>query len=137
MKRLGYTSYVAQGGDWGSPISSAMARQGAAALLGIHINLPATIPSEVAAALVGGGSAPKELSAKERAAFDFLIIFNKKYRAYAAIMGTRPQTIGYALTDSPAGLAAWMFDYNNGEPQRLLRRDEMLDDVTLYWLTKT
>jgi pimeloyl-ACP methyl ester carboxylesterase len=137
MKRLGYTSYVAQGGDWGSPISSAMARQGAAGLLGIHINLPATIPPEVAAALAGGGSAPKELSANERAAFDSLIIFNKKYRAYAAIMGTRPQTIGYALMDSPAGLAAWMFDYNNGEPQRLLSRDEMLDDVTLYWLTKT
>src|SRR4051812_26733230 len=137
MKRLGYTSYVAQGGDWGSPISSAMARQGAAGLLGIHINLPATIPSEVAAALLGGGSAPKDLSAKERAAFDSLSTFNKKYRAYAAIMGTRPQTIGYALTDSPAGLAAWMFDYNNGEPQRLLSRDEMLDDITLYWLTKT
>src|SRR3954451_8097768 len=137
MKRLGYTSYVAQGGDWGSPISSAMARQEAAGLLGIHINLPATIPSEVAAALLGGGPAPKELSAKERAGFDSLIIFNKKYRAYAAIMGPRPQTISYALMDSPAGLAAWMFDYNNGEPQRLLSRDEMLDDVTLYWLTNT
>jgi pimeloyl-ACP methyl ester carboxylesterase len=137
MKRLGYTSYVAQGGDWGAPITSAMARQAPAGLLGIHINLPATIPSEVAAALAAGAPAPNDLSAKERAAFESLGTFNKKYRAYAAIMGTRPQTVAYALTDSPAGLAAWMFDYNNGEPQRLLTKDEMLDDVTLYWLTKT
>src|SRR4051794_9171119 len=137
MKRLGYTRYVAQGGDWGSPITSAMARQAPAGLLGIHINLPATIPSEVAAPLSVGGPAPNDLSAKERAAFDSLATFNKKYRAYAAIMGTRPQTIAYALTDSPAGLAAWMFDYNSGEPQRLLTKDEMLDDVTLYWLTNT
>jgi pimeloyl-ACP methyl ester carboxylesterase len=137
MKRLGYTYYVAQGGDWGSPISSAMARQAPAALLGIHINLPATLPSDVASVLAGGGPAPQHLSSKERAAFDSLSTFYKKYRAYAAMMGTRPQTIGYALTDSPAGLAAWMSDYNNGEPQRLLNRDEMLDDVTLYWLTNT
>lgn len=137
MKRLGYTHYVAQGGDWGSPISSAMARQGPPGLLGIHINLPATIPSEVAAALAGGGPAPHDFSDKERAAFNALSTFNEKYRAYAAIMGTRPQTIGYALADSPAGLAAWMFDYNNGEPQRLLGKDDMLDNVTLYWLTNT
>ncbi|WP_346658388.1 epoxide hydrolase family protein [Bradyrhizobium sp. 147] len=137
MKRLGYTHYVAQGGDWGSPISSAMARQGPPGLLGIHINLPATIPSEVAAALAGGGPAPHDFSDKERAAFNALSTFNKKYRAYAAIMGTRPQTICYALANSPAGLAAWMFDYNNGEPQRLLGKDDMLDNVTLYWLTNT
>jgi pimeloyl-ACP methyl ester carboxylesterase len=90
MKRLGYTRYVAQGGDWGSPVSSAMARQGAAGLLGIHINLPATVPADVAMALAGGGPAPAGLSAKERAAFDSLDTFFKKYRAYGAMMGTRP-----------------------------------------------
>lgn len=137
MNRLGYRRYVAQGGDWGAPISSAMARQAPAGLLGIHINLPAAVPSEIAALLATGAPAPQELSPREREAFDALSIFYKKYRAYAAMMGTRPQTIGYALTDSPAGLAAWMLDYNNAEPLRLLTRDEMLDDVTLYWLTNT
>ena len=131
MRRLGYTRYVAQGGDWGAPVSSAMARQAPAGLLGIHVNLPATVPAEVAMVLAGGGPAPADLSDKERAAFASLDTFYKKYRAYAAMMGTRPQMIGYALTDSPAGLAAWMFDYNNVEPERLLTRDEMLDDVTL------
>jgi pimeloyl-ACP methyl ester carboxylesterase len=137
MKRLGYTRYVAQGGDWGSPVSSAMARQAPAGLLGIHINLPATIPTEIAAVLAAGGPAPAGLSEKERAAFVSLDTFFKKYRAYGAIMGTRPQTIGYALADSPVGLAAWIFDYNNGEPERLLDRDDVLDDITLYWLTNT
>ena len=137
MKRLGYTRYVAQGGDWGSPVSSAMARQAAAGLIGIHINLPATLPPDVAAVLNAGGPAPAGLSEKERAAFASLDTFYKKYRAYGAMMGTRPQTIGYALTDSPVGLAAWMYDYNNGEPERLLHRDDVLDDITLYWLTNT
>jgi pimeloyl-ACP methyl ester carboxylesterase len=137
MKRLGYTRYVAQGGDWGSPVSSAMARQAPAGLLGIHINLPATIPPEVAAVLAAGGPAPAGLSEKERAAFDSLDTFYKKYRAYGAVMGTRPQMIGYALTDSPVGLAAWIYDYNNGEPERLLDRDDVLDDITLYWLTNS
>jgi pimeloyl-ACP methyl ester carboxylesterase len=137
MKRLGYTHYVAQGGDWGSPVSSAMARQAPVGLLGIHINLPATVPPEIAKLLGGGGPAPAELSEKERAAFDSLAHFFKNYRAYAAMMGTRPQTIGYALTDSPAGLAAWIYDYNNGEPERLLDRDQLLDDITLYWLTNS
>jgi pimeloyl-ACP methyl ester carboxylesterase len=137
MQRLGYTRYVAQGGDWGSPVSSAMARQASPGLLGIHINLPATVPTEIAAVLAASGPAPAGLSEKERAAFDALDTFYKKYRAYAAMMGTRPQTIGYALTDSPVGLAAWMYDYNNGEAERLLSRDDMLDDVTLYWLTNS
>jgi pimeloyl-ACP methyl ester carboxylesterase len=137
MKRLGYTRYVAQGGDWGSPISSAMARQSAAGLLGIHINLPATIPPDVAAVLNSAGPAPAGLSDKERAAFDSLDAFYKKRRAYAQMMGTRPQVIGQALTDSPAGLAAFMYDYNDGEPERLLTKDDFLDDVTLYWLTNT
>jgi pimeloyl-ACP methyl ester carboxylesterase len=91
----------------------------------------------VAAVLAAGGPAPQDLSAKERAAFDTLGTFYKKYRGYAVMMGSRPQTIGYALTDSPAALAAWILDFNNGEPQRRLSRDEMLDDVTLYWLTNT
>jgi pimeloyl-ACP methyl ester carboxylesterase len=137
MRRLGYTRYVAQGGDWGSPVSSAMARQAVAGLLGIHINLPATVPSDVAAALATGGPAPAGLSDKERAAFNALDTFFKRYRAYGVIMGTRPQTIGYSLADSPVGLAAWIFDYNNGEPERRLNRDDVLDDVTLYWLTNT
>lgn len=137
MKRLGYTHYVAQGGDWGSPVSSAMARQALHGLLGIHINLPATVPSEIAAVLATGGAAPVGLSDKERAAFHSLSTFFKKYRAYGVMMGTRPQTIGYALADSPVGLAAWIYDYNNGEPERRLHRDDVLDDITLYWLTNT
>ena len=91
----------------------------------------------MAAVLASGGPAPAGLSGKERAAFNSLDTFYKKYRAYGAIMGTRPQTIGYALADSPVGLAAWIFDYNNGEPERRLNRDDVLDNVTLYWLTNT
>ena len=137
MNRLGYPRYVAQGGDWGSPVSSAMARHGAKGLLGIHINLPATVPSDVAAVLAIGGQAPAGLSESERSAFDAIDIFYKKRRAYGAMMGTRPQVIGQALTDSPAGLAAFMYDYNNGEAERLLARDDFLDNVTLYWLTNS
>ena len=137
MKRLGYTRYVAQGGDWGAPVSSAMARQSAAGLLGIHINLPAAVPPEIAAVLATGGPAPAGLSAKERAAFDAIDTFYKRRRAYGAMMGTRPQVIGQALTDSPAGLAVFMYDYNDGEAERLLARDDFLDNVTLYWLTNT
>jgi pimeloyl-ACP methyl ester carboxylesterase len=137
MKRVGYTRYVAQGGDWGSPISSAMARQAPAGLLGIHINLPATVPAEAAVALMNASAAPAGFSEKERAAYESLATFFNKYRAYALMMGTRPQTIGYALTDSPVALAAWMYDYNDGEPERLLGKDDFLDNVTLYWLTNT
>ena len=137
MNRLGYARYVAQGGDWGSPVSSAMARQAPAGLLGIHINLPATVPSDVAAVLAGGGPAPAGLSEKERAAFDSLDTFYKMRRAYAVLMGTRPQVIGQALTDSPAGFAAFMYDYNDAEPERLLTNDDFLDNVTLYWLTNS
>ncbi|WP_432761421.1 epoxide hydrolase family protein [Rhizobium mayense] len=137
MKRLGYTRYVAQGGDWGSPVSEAMALQAPEGLLGIHINLPAAVPPDVAALLTSGGPPPAGLSNKERAAFDALDDLFKKKRAYAAIMGTRPQTIGYALTDSPAGLAAFIYDYNDGEPERLLSKDDVLDDISLYWLTNS
>ena len=145
MQRLGYTRYVAQGGDWGSPISSAMARQAPAGLLGIHINLPATIPPDVATVLASGGPAPAGLSEKERAAFDSLNLFNKKERAYAVIMGTRPQTIGYGLTDSPVGLAAWLLGHpgfaqwtsSGSNFAKSPTKDEVLDDITLYWLTNS
>jgi pimeloyl-ACP methyl ester carboxylesterase len=137
MKRLGYARYVAQGGDWGAPISTAMARQAPAGLLGVHVNLPATIPPEVGAVLAAGGPAPAGLSESERAAFEALDTFSKKNRAYSVMMNTRPQMISYGLTDSPAGLAAFIYDYNNGEPERLLSKDQMLDDITLYWLTNT
>jgi pimeloyl-ACP methyl ester carboxylesterase len=143
MKRLGYSRYAAQGGDWGSPISSAMARQALAGLLGIHINLPATIPPDVAVVLASGGPVPSGLSKKERAAFDSLDTFNKKERAYAVMMGTRPQTVGYGLTDSPTGLAAWMlghpgfaqWTYSGSDSEKSPTKDEVLDDITLYWLT--
>jgi pimeloyl-ACP methyl ester carboxylesterase len=144
MQRLGYTRYVAQGGDWGSPISSAMARQAPAGLLGIHINLPATIPPDVATVLASGGPAPTALSEQERAAFGSLNIFNQKDRAYAVMMGTRPQTIGYGLTDSPIGLAAWLLGHpgfaqwtSSGNSEKSPTKDEVLDDITLYWLTNS
>ncbi|MRG58057.1 alpha/beta fold hydrolase [Phyllobacterium sp. SYP-B3895] len=144
MKRLGYTRYVAQGGDWGSPVSSAMARLAPPGLLGIHINLPAVVPPEVAAALASGGPAPAGLSDQERATFDVLSAAAKTgNRSYATMMGTRPQTIGYGITDSPAGLAAWMlghpgfstWTYSTDDPEK--SPDEVLDDITLYWLTNT
>ncbi|WP_197076940.1 alpha/beta hydrolase [Hymenobacter terrenus] len=136
MQRLGYPRYVAQGGDWGAVVSHALARQAPAGLLGVHISLPATVPAEVGG-LLGSGAAPAGLSDPERAAFESLNTFYKKNRAYSVLMATRPQLIGYGLTDSPAGLAAWMSDYNNGEPERLLSRDQLLDDISLYWLTNT
>jgi pimeloyl-ACP methyl ester carboxylesterase len=144
MKRLGYTRYVAQGGDWGAPISSAMARQGAAGLLGIHINLPATVPPEVAAVL-GGGSVPPGLSEKERAVLEALMANAKKGNsAYFTMMTARPQTVGYGATDSPAGLAAWIlvhpgfaaWAYGNDAGQSPTK-DDVLDNITLYWLTNT
>jgi pimeloyl-ACP methyl ester carboxylesterase len=88
-------------------------------------------------ALAAGGPAPAGLSEQERATFDALDTFYKKNTAYILMMATRPQMIGYALTDSPAGLAAFVYDYNNGEPERLLAKDEVLDDISLYWLTNT
>lgn len=143
MKRLGYKRYVSQGGDWGSVISDAMARQAPQGLLGIHVNMPATVPPEAAKAMLTGGPAPAGLSEKEQKAFDALNTFFRKNGAYGAMMSTRPQTVGYGLTDSPAGLAAWMYDkfaqwtYSGGEPEKSLTRDEMLDDITLYWLTNS
>ncbi len=145
MKRLGYTHYVAQGGDWGAPITSAMARQASPGLLGIHLNLPATVPPEVTAALAAGGPAPAGLSEKERAVFDALMTYNKKgSSAYFAMMTARPQTIGYGVTDSPAGLAAWLLVHPGfaqwtygDDPKQSPTKDEVLDDITLYWLTNS
>jgi pimeloyl-ACP methyl ester carboxylesterase len=143
MKRLGYDRYVAQGGDWGSPVSSAMARQAAAGLLGIHINLPATIPPEVAAMLPVGGPPPAGLSESERAVFDALVMNAKKGNAaYFTMMTARPQTVGYGATDSPAGLAAWIlvhpgFAQWTADPRQSPTRDDVLDNITLYWLTNT
>jgi pimeloyl-ACP methyl ester carboxylesterase len=144
MKRLGYTRYVAQGGDWGTPISSAMARQAAAGLLGIHINLPATVPPEVAAAL-GGGPVPAGLTEKERAVLDALMMSGKNGNlAYFTIMTARPQTVGYGATDSPAGLAAWTLVHPGfaqwtygADPGTSPTKDDVLDNITLYWLTNT
>jgi pimeloyl-ACP methyl ester carboxylesterase len=137
MKRLGYARYVAQGGDWGALIAETMGRLAPPGLLGIHVNYPATVPPEIAKAIGAGEPPPPNLSADEKAAYLSLGTFLTKHAGYRVIQGTRPQTIGYGLSDSPAGLAAWMFDYNGGEPQRSLTKDEMLDDVTLYWLTNS
>jgi pimeloyl-ACP methyl ester carboxylesterase len=144
MKRLGYTRYVAQGGDWGTPISSAMARQAAAGLLGIHINLPATVPPEVAVALVGG-PVPTGLSEKERAVLDALMASGKNGNlAYFTMMTARPQTIGYGATDSPAFLVAWMLVHPGfaqwtygAYTEKSPTKDDVLDNITLYWLTNT
>jgi pimeloyl-ACP methyl ester carboxylesterase len=135
MNRLGYTRYVAQGGDWGAPISGAMARQAPASLLGIHLNYPGSVPPEIDRAIRNGDPAPAGLSAAENAAFDALKNFSAKGAGYRAIMGTRPQTLGYGLADSPVAFAAFMYDYNGGEPQHALTKDEVLENVTLYWLT--
>ena len=143
MRRLGYTRYVSQGGDWGAVVSDVMARQAPPGLLGIHINMPATVPPEIAKVLASGGPAPAGLSPEEKVAFDGMDALYKKGSGYALMMVTRPQTLGYSLADSPVGLAAWFYDkfadwtYSAGEPEKVLTRDEMLDDITLYWLTNT
>jgi pimeloyl-ACP methyl ester carboxylesterase len=145
MKRLGYTRYVAQGGDWGSPISSAMARQAPPGLLGIHINLPATVPPEVAAALGGAAPLPANLTDKERAVVDALMASGKQGNlAYFTMLTARPQTVGYGATDSPAGLAAWVLVHPGfaqwtygADPGQSPTKDDVLDNITLYWLTNT
>lgn len=143
MRRLGYTRYVSQGGDWGAIVSEAMARQKLDGLLAIHINMPAVVPPDIARILGRGDPAPAHLSAAERRAFASLDDFYKKGAGYAAIMNTRPQTIGYSLADSPVGMAAFYYDkfaawtHSGGEPERAITLDEMLDNITLYWLTNT
>ncbi|MBV9222239.1 MAG: alpha/beta fold hydrolase [Methylobacteriaceae bacterium] len=145
MQRLGYTRYVAQGGDWGSLISNALGRQAPPGLLGIHINLPATVPPEVAAVLATGGPAPAGLTEKERAAYEALDTGAKKGNmAYFVMMSARPQALGYGLTDSPAGLAAWMLVHPGfarwtygADPEKSPTKDDVLDNIALYWLTNS
>jgi pimeloyl-ACP methyl ester carboxylesterase len=151
MKRLGYTRYVAQGGDWGAFVVDQMGLQAPAGLLAIHTNMPATVPADVDKALLTGGPPPSGLSAEERRAYDQLVRTFKQVD-YARLMASRPQTL-YGIADSPVGLAAWLLDHNdaNGQPAAAvvsalsrttsatgeLTRDEILDNITLYWLTNT
>jgi pimeloyl-ACP methyl ester carboxylesterase len=146
MQRLGYTHYVAQGGDWGNAVSEIMALQRPPGLLAIHTNMAATVPSDLSKALAEGGPAPAGLSAEEKHAWDQLQDFYKTGLGYAIEMNNRPQTL-YGIVDSPVGLAAWMLDHDIRSYQMIARvfegktegltRDDVLDNVTLYWLTNT
>ena len=151
MTRLGYTRYVAQGGDWGAFVVDQMGLQAPAGLLGIHTNMPATVPADVDKALLTGQPAPSGLSAEERRAYQQLERTFKQVD-YAKLMASRPQTL-YGIADSPVGLAAWLLDHNDADGQPAaavhsalsrttsatgeLTRDEILDNITLYWLTNT
>jgi pimeloyl-ACP methyl ester carboxylesterase len=146
MNRLGYTRFVAQGGDWGNAVTEQMALLQPPGLIGIHTNMPATVPADVATALQFGQPPPSGLSADEKTAWDQLDFFYKHGLGYAQEMANRPQTL-YALADSPIGLAAWMLDHDarsqaliarvfDGQPEGLTR-DDILSNITLYWLTNT
>ena len=146
MQRLGYTKYVAQGGDWGNAVSEVMALQQPPGLLGIHTNMAATVPPDVSKALAVGGPPPAGLSPDEKHARDQLDDFYKNGLGYALEMNNRPQTL-YGIVDSPVGLAAWMIDHDirsyrmiaravDDKPEGLTR-DDILDNITLYWLTNT
>jgi pimeloyl-ACP methyl ester carboxylesterase len=146
MQRLGYTRYVAQGGDWGNAVSEVMALQQPPGLLGIHTNMAATVPADVSKALSVAGPPPAGLSADEKHAWDQLDDFYRHGLGYAQEMSNRPQTL-YGIADSPVGLAAWMLDHDirsygmiarvfDGKAEGLTR-DDVLDNVTLYWLTNT
>jgi len=146
MKRLGYTRFVAQGGDWGNAVSEQMALQAPPELLGISTNMAATVPADVAKALAAGGPPPAGLSADERHAWDQLDFFYKKGLGYANEMALRPQTL-YGIVDSPVGLAAWILDHDAASQAMIARvfageregltRDDVLDNITMYWLTNT
>jgi len=146
MQRLGYTKYVAQGGDWGNAVTELMAVQEPAGLIGIHTNMAATVPADIAKLLSAGASAPADLTADEKRAYEQLDDFYKNGLGYAIEMNNRPQTL-YGIVDSPVGLASWMLDHDirsyrmiarsfNGEKEGLTP-DDVLDNVTLYWLTNT
>ncbi len=151
MRRLGYTRYVAQGGDWGAQITDVIGSRAPAGLLGIHSNMPGTVPPEISKALatnvLGAGDPPSGLSADEQRAYDQLDFLFTKGLGYALEMGLRPQTL-YGLADSPVALAAWMLDHDarsledivkafDGDPVDSLTRDEVLDNITMTWLTNT
>lgn len=151
MNRLGYTRYVAQGGDWGAFVVDQMGLQAPAGLLAIHTNMPATVPTDVNTAALAGHPPPAGLSAEELRAYDQLIRTFKQVQ-YAVIMAARPQTL-YGIADSPVGLAAWLLDHNDADGQPAaavtaaldrtasatgeLTRDEVLDNITMTWLTNT
>jgi len=146
MKRLGYTRFVAQGGDWGNAVTEQMALLQPPELIGIHTNMPATVPAEIEAAMQSGKPAPSSLSADERRAWDQLDFFYKNGLGYAQEMNHRPQTL-YGVADSPVGLAAWMLDHDAASHALIARvfagqtegltADDVLDNVTLYWFTNT
>ena len=146
MSRLGYDRYVAQGGDWGNAVTEQMALLTPPGLVGIHTNMPATVPDSIQAALTAGDPPPADLSADERGAWDQLATFYAHGLGYANEMANRPQTL-YGLADSPVGLAAWMLDHDAASYEMIARvfrggseglsRDDVLDNVTLYWLTNT
>jgi pimeloyl-ACP methyl ester carboxylesterase len=152
MKRLGYTRYVAQGGDWGAFVVDLMGVQAPAGLLAIHTNYPGTVPPDVDKALVAGEPPPSGLSAEERREYEKLDRTLKHRVAYAKYMASRPQNL-YGIADSPVGLAAWLLDHDDagGQPAAAvfealdrttsatgeLTRDDLLDNITLYWLTNT
>jgi pimeloyl-ACP methyl ester carboxylesterase len=146
MQRLGYTRYVAQGGDWGNAVTENMALQQPPGLLGIHTNMPATVPAEISKALAQGEAPPANLTPEEHNAWNQLEYFNKEGLGYAIEMNNRPQTL-YGIVDSPVGLAAWMIDHDARSQEMIARvfdgrtegltRGDVLDNVTLYWLTNT
>src|SRR6185369_2476490 len=146
MKRLGYTRFVAQGGDWGGMVTDVLGSLAPPELIGVHLNWPFTVPPEIDQAVQTGNPLPSDLSAEERRACEQLDFFYKHGVGYAQEQSTRPQTL-YGIADSPVGLAAWMLDHDarsyaliarvfDGQREGLTR-DDILDNVTLYWLTNT